>query len=605
MLKEKLQRVPRTPGVYLLKDEEGRILYVGKAKSLKDRLSSYFARDRIDDIKTRTLVSQVHDFDIMMVTHEAEALLLERTLIREHQPSFNILLRDDKEYPYIRVDFSQAWPRLEKVRRKKSDGATYVGPFSYASSLQTLLQLCYQIFPLIRCSPREFATRVRPCNYYSMKKCLAPCVLPVEQAIYKEVVDQALDVLRGREKVLLKTLNERMRQAASDLQFERAATLRDQIQALKQIAQSQSMVSDDVKNADIVAYALENDSLSLYVLHVREGRCIGQFHEVIELKVAFDDAVLAQFLCAFYESRTPPAEILLSHTFDDMALVAELLQTRCVVPKIGGKKRLLDIAHRNALYQLREVQNQQVLEEEALTRLKVLFRSSVLPRRMDAMDISHIQGSSTVASVVSFVDGRPAPHLYRLYNLTDQEKGPDDFASMREVMQRYAKRLQTTREVPQVVLVDGGLGQLSAAASVKEQFPDLDFILVSLAKDRVRYRSSDQGQHSEERLFLEGDSVPIVLAAGTVEHRIISHLRDEAHRFAITHHRRRRQGASHASSLDSIPGIGPKTRNAILKRIQSIDHLKTITLEELVAIPGVRRDQAQAIVQFFQKSSTK
>ena len=611
LLRAKLKRVPTSPGAYLMKGANGEIIYVGKAKNLKARLSSYFTRAHIEEAKTRALVAEIVDFEIMMVATEVEALLLERTLIKEHKPRYNVILRDDKEYPYVRVDFNEAWPRIRKVRRRKDDGATYLGPFSYVSQLNTILDLAYRIFPLIRCTPREFAQRSRPCNYYYMKRCLGPCVLEVDAKAYKGMLNDVLDFLRGKKREVVDDLKEKMLAAADAEDFEAAVRYREQINAIKSLSQEQNVVVKNCKNSDVIDFVVENTCLSVHILQIREGHITGQENFVLDLPTHNLGEALMQFLLQFYECRYIPGEIIIPQRIDDQEQLAALFtrsaggkQVLLTVPERGQKKKLCAMAKKNAQYYLDEASESASTSIAALQKLKALFGLRQIPVRIDCIDISNIQGTAIVGSKVTFVKGSPAKDLYRLYNVKDFGKAPDDYEAMRLVCRRYFRQLSEALKHPQLVMLDGGKGHLNAVSAVLEEFPELKLKveLLAIAKDRSTYLGDDVARQSSERVFLVGSEQAVSLPPHSAEYRLLTQLRDEAHRFAITQHRRRRKKVLYSSELDSIPGIGPITRKKILK-VTGVEELSQMSVEEISNLPGLSSRQAQQIFRYFKNRS--
>lgn len=610
-LKDKLARLPREPGCYLMKDARGTIIYAGKAKSLKNRVTSYFQSGSQHSYKTRVLVDEVYDFEVIITKTEVESLLLERTLIKHHQPKFNILLRDDKEYPYLRINFNEAWPRIEKVRRRKDDGAQYLGPFGSAGQVRILLSAVYRIFPLIRCSRHEFQAAKRPCNYYHMKMCLGPCTLPVQEDVYKEMMKNAVDFLQGKNRDVLQTLKARMALASESENFEVAALVRDQLRAFENVTEKQSVVVTDVDSADAIGTAQTETRLSYHVVQVRDGKVIGSDGWVLASPpVQSPDEQLVEFLLQYYDSRSLPQEILVPIAIEgDEDLRTALLQSHPDVNKLtlrhperGSRKELVDMAQKNATFRLDEVEKAGERKRIELEVLKEKLKLRKVPTRMECIDISNIQGTAIVASDVCFIDGKPAKEWYRHYVVTEITGGPDDFGSIREVVRRRLERGKRDADMPDLLIIDGGKGQLSAAMDAAKDFPELDFELVSLAKSRVdkggrkrNFIESGSAERSYERVFFTDRESPTPLAPGTPEYRLLTQIRDEAHRFAITHHRKRRAKISHGSALEEIPGIGPAMRAKLLQTFEGLPGLRKATLDQIKAIKGLRESAAVAL----------
>jgi excinuclease ABC subunit C len=599
---QKLRHAPTNPGVYLMKDQKGLVIYVGKAKNLRNRLRSYFDDDGVEHFKTRRLVEQICDFDVIITQTELDALLTERSLIRSHNPKFNVLLRDDKEYPYIRVDFNEPWPRIEKVRRRKDDGAYYLGPFGSASQLATGLKAIGRIFQLIRCTRHEFAHAKRVCTYYHMKMCLGPCAMPVERVAYIQMMRDALDVLQGQNRETAKRLKEKMQTAAKDQSFELAAQYRDQLFALQKLNERQSTVVQDIADADVISCIEQNDWLAFAVLTIREGKLMGSDAFMLSSTSQTQEENFRSFLMQYYESRYFPDELILDLPKDARDAISEDLQalfaTQRSTPiqlKITGGERgsrseLCKMADKNAHYQLEENLRKSNRRTAELRIIQQKLGLSKLPSRMECIDISNLQGTNIVASNVVFIDGKPAKDQYRLYNVETVTDGPDDFESMREVVRRRLERAVKGEDAPDLLIIDGGKGQLSAAQSVMDEFSQLSIELVSLAKSHTDSDDKDytrEARRSDERIFVPGRGEPIPLTIGTPEFRVLTSIRDEAHRFAIGHHRRKRAKAAVSSELEEIKGIGPKIRQKLLLHFGSLDRLRHASLAELRSIKGL------------------
>lgn len=604
-LKQKLKRIPQEPGVYLMKDKSKKIIYVGKAKNTRSRLRSYFQITQ--DPKTHALVKEIADFDIMIVASEVEALLLERTLIKHHKPRYNILLRDDKDYPYVRVDIQNPWPRIKKVRRKKDDDALYLGPFSQVGSLHTLLSMMSKIFPLIRCSEHEFANATRPCNYYHMRRCLGPCTLPVDPKVYQDMIKNAVSFLQGKNKEVLKSLKGKMQNASDAEDFETAVLYRDQMNDIQILTQDQHVIVDSLKDCDVLGLYQHESQIAFHVLMVREGRLIGQDSFVMDSLIQTQLEACEEFLIQYYEHRDIPPEIILEnfsgieqeaqkHTLEQFFLQANQAKaTKLHTPNRGSKKKLLLMAKKNAEYALREAQHMTVSKPQVnLQWIQEKLNLTRLPQRVECIDISNIQGSAIVASQVCFIDGRPAKEHYRIFNLSDFAEGPNDFLAMKETVLRRLKRAQQDRDAPDLLVIDGGKGQLSAAIEAYQQFSDLQIDVISLAKSRVSYTQDDEiSQKKEERVFFSDQEEPMILEIGSPQYRLLTSIRDEAHRFAIKQHRRRRKKILHSSWLDKVAGIGPVLKKRLFERFHDLEGLKKASVEELCQVKGMNVTKAQ------------
>ena len=602
-LKEKISHLPKSPGVYFMKDSKGNIIYVGKAKNLKNRVSSYF-QGRDTSIKTRALVDDIKDFDLIITKTEVEALLLERSMIRHHQPRYNILLRDDKEYPFVRVDMKDPWPRIEKVRKRKDDGARYIGPFGNAGLLNNMLKTVFRVFPLIRCSPYEFKNAKRPCNYYHMKMCLGPCVLEVNRDEYLAMIEQALGLLEGQNKDVKKQLKEKMAQAAEFEKYEQAARLRDQISILDNIDQHQAVVVQDFEDADAFGFHEEDGALTFNVTMVRNFVVISSDSFMVGSSIDNIEETFESFLLQYYHNRLTPETLILPIKISNSAdLMAALCQDQKTMGKIvskgkGDAKDLLQLSADNAKFFVEQKKALQLKQKAELEILQSTLGMDKLPIRMECIDISNIQGSSIVASDVCFVNGKPSKNLYRRYTIQTVVDKNDDFASIREVVRRRLERGVRDDDLPDLLIIDGGKGQLSSALEALADYPSLKLPIVALAKsrpDKIAIDETYRPSASQERIFLPGENYPINLETGSPAFRLVTSIRDEAHRFAITFHRQKRKKTSHASILDDVPGIGPILRKRILQELGDIKSIQNASLERLLEIKGLNEKTALAL----------
>ena len=600
-IREKLSALPASPGVYLMKDTRGVIIYVGKAKALRNRVSSYFQKQQFS-MKTSAMVREITDFEVILTQTEVEALLLERTLIKHHKPRFNILLRDDKEYPFLRINFNEPWPRIEKVRRRADDGAQYLGPFGSAGNLRIMLAATYRIFPLIRCTRHEFATVTRPCNYYHMKLCLGPCKLPVDREMYIATVKDAVAFLSGKNRELVRQLREKMIAASDSEDYELAASYRDQLKAFEKITEKQSVVVGEDIDADAVGFASDDQSASFHVVNIREGKVTGSDSFNMDNAANGASEAITEFLLQYYDGRTAPPEILLPEEIEDHTGLESVLGSRIGFPQRAVRRQLVDIALKNAQFNLGEAVRENGKRETELEILRDKLGLPSLPRRMECIDISNFHETAIVASNVCFIDGKPAKDQYRHYTIETVTGGPDDFGSMREAVGRRLERAKRDGDLPDLLVIDGGRGQLQAALDAAAKFPDLQVTIVSLAKSRIEKtrtigRAIDTGvpKRSFERVFLDPSQDPVPLTPGSPEFRLMTRLRDEAHRFAITHHRKRRSKALQGSTLENIPGIGTRMRQKLLAEFGGLEGLRRASLEQLQKVKGLRKDAAVAL----------
>ncbi|NRA44969.1 MAG: excinuclease ABC subunit UvrC [Oligoflexales bacterium] len=607
---EKLKHLPDESGVYLFKDLNQKIIYVGKAKSLKKRVPSYFRSEATLLPRTRALVSEIRDMSVMIVETEADALLLERTLIKHHKPPFNVLLRDDKEYPFIKIDIQNEWPRIRKVRKRKSDGALYLGPFPYVSQLNLMLDTVMNSFPLVRCSVYEFERAKRPCNYYHMKKCLGPCTLKVDSNEYKKTVLAAAEVIKGNNKDVVEDLKSRMREAAAELNFELAAQLRDQVAALSDFHSRQSVVFTKVKDADSIGFFQDGQQLSLHVLIVRDYCLVGHDHFDLSLPLQTKEEALIAFLMQYYENREVPKVIFVPFSIANKGSLILALDKKDIdirKAKETEEKELHFMACRNARFLYEEYHRKKQKNLIVLESTKKLLSLKKIPYWIECIDISHIQGTATVGSVVAFKNGSPEKSLYRMYNLHDQAEKPDDYACIHEVVKKRLERAQKEEEFPDLIIIDGGKGQLHAALDAKKEHPDIAIEFVGLAKSRAQ-KSSLEGdgslQHSSERVFKPGSKQAIALERGSSVFRFMTQLRDEAHRFAITQHRRRRSSLRQSSALEQVKGIGPALRKRLFETFADMEGIQNASLEQLVGVKGLTAKIAKDLYELLHKKES-
>lgn len=591
-IEKALAVLPAKPGVYLMRDVTGRVLYVGKAKNLNNRVHSYFRNSGRQSVKVAALTSHVEDLETIQTDSEIEALILECNLIKKYRPRYNIMLKDDKTYPYLKITLQEPFPRMYITRRVVKDGAKYYGPYPDVGALRATMKLLRSLFPVRNCRNMN---QDRPCLQYHIKRCLAPCVGKVSRADYGELVKSICLVLDGKTKELRRSLKERMQEAAAEYAFEAAARYRDQLQAVERLEESQKAVLEG-GDMDIVGYAADAFSVCLQVFFVRGGKLIGRKDFMLPAEGESETAVIAAFLKQYYNGEDVflPKEVLVSHLPEEEELntIREWLTERAghkvtlAEPRRGDRAKLMQLACENALKLIREQerkgQMQQKTEEAAAEELQRVVGAKRPLARMDCFDISHTQGSETVASMVVFRYGSPSKKDYRRFKLVSTEGKPDDFKSMQEVVYR---RYKDYEELPDLIIVDGGKGQLAAALKVIRGL-GLDIQVISLAEQR-------------EEIFLEGESQSIYLERESPALHVIQHIRDEAHRFAITYHRKRLRRRNLVSVLDTIAGIGPKRRQALWKAYASLETMKAASEEELAAVEGMNRAAARTLYEFF------
>jgi excinuclease ABC subunit C len=598
-----LAATPPKPGVYLLKDRAGKVIYVGKAKSLRARVLSYF-RGGDGRQQVPFLVRHVADVECLVTVNEKEALILENNLIKQYKPRYNIRLKDDKSYVSVKITSAEPWPRVLVTRRIVKDGSRYFGPFDSASAVRETLDVIRKVFPLRTCSDAVFKNRTRPCLEYQIRRCLGPCVLPVSRDEYEEHLRAVSLMLEGKDKQLERVLEGRMKAASEELRFEEAARLRDQITALRRTAERQQMVAHGGGDLDAFGLYREGGYIEIQVLMVRRGKLVAHQSFDFADRDLPDEEVLGSVLTQFYQGeRSVPDRILLPLPIEDAAVRAELLRERrgrqveIVVPSRGQGRRIVEMAAENARQAFSERRDENERSAEAAEELRRRLHLQSAPKRVECVDISTFQGGSTVGSVVAFDEGRPDKSRYRRYRVSAAAAG-DDFSSMREVLRRRLRAGREGGDLPDLLVIDGGRGQLGVALAVKNELEVEGLEIVGLAKMRVeRDAFATEVQRSEERVFLAGRTNPVVLPRNSNALFLLQRARDEAHRFAVTYHQRLRDKGRLRSPLDDVPGVGPTRRRALLRHFGSLTKVRAATAEELAAAPGIGRDLAERLVK--------
>jgi excinuclease ABC subunit C len=607
-----LKKFPVTPGVYLMKDAQGEVLYVGKAKHLRNRLRGYFSAAGDGRNHIRFLMNRVSEIDTIVTDTEKEALILENTLIKKYRPRYNINLRDDKTYVSLRIDLREEFPTFQVVRKVRKDGARYFGPFSSSSAVRETLKLIYRIFPLRHHPLETCRRRSRPCLYHQIGQCSAPCHGLIDAEDYRRLVEGAIALLGGKEREVVDGLRQKMNLAAETLDYEEAARLRDQIRAIEETVERQKVVAAEGGDQDVVGLHREGGEVELAVLFVREGKVIGRRSYNLEWRLA-EEELLSSFLQEFYGREVfIPERLLLPLSIDDADTLADWLgerkgrKVRILVPERGAGRQLVDLARRNALESFRERGSRREARQEVLKDIAARLHLARFPHRVECFDISNVQGSFSVGSMAVLTDGEPDKAAYRHFRVRTVE-GADDFASLFEVLKRRIRRGIEEDLLPDLILIDGGKGQLSVLTAVLKEMGLTDRIdAVGIAKSRVRSNVRGQGvERSEERFFLPGRKNPVVLRQGSPALFMLERLRDEAHRFAITHHRKLRSRLTLHSVLEDIPGVGEQRRKALLRHFGSLKKIRQASLEELEAMPGLPRTLARRIHETFQEDKAK
>jgi len=598
-LDEKIARVPDRPGVYLYRDAKQQVLYVGKAASLRSRVRSYFQESRPRDPKTDALVRQVRDLEYIVTDNELEALMLEANLVRRHRPRYNIILRDDKHYPFLKLTTNEEFPRLLVARRVQRDGARYYGPFYPATAMRETLRLTRQLFPLRTCSITIDGSLERPCIQYAIHRCNAPCTGWETREGYARTVEDVAHFLEGRDEELARRLTKEMEEAAAELKFERATVLRDQIQSLNKVRERQKIISTDDVDQDVVGVVRQGSDACVELFFVRKGRLVGQEAFFFDKVAGWSDGeILSAFVRQFYGKTVPPApEVLLSEELPEAELTTEWLSTlgerrvQLLAPQRGTKRQFVAMAEANAAIALqnrllsRDNRQQLVLEE-----LQRSLGLPGLPNRIEGYDISNIQGTEQVGSMVVWENGGMKKDDYKRFRIRTVA-GADDFASMAEVLsRRFAKALEQGSVLPDLILIDGGRGQLNAALKVLQDL-GLDYIpAVGLAKQA-------------EEVYQADSLHPLVLDQTSPALHTLQRIRDEAHRFAITYHKKLRTQRTIQSVLDAIPGVGPTIRTSLLKTLGSARRVRESSVAELAAVPKITPKLAQRIFDHFHPPS--
>lgn len=601
----RLRSVPTRPGCYLFRNAEGDVLYVGKAASLRARLRSYFTSPNQQTAKVRVMLAQAEDFDTIVTDSELEALILENNLIKEKRPKYNVRLRDDKQYPYICVTLQEPFPRVIKVRQTRKDGAAYFGPYADGQGLNEILAVLKKLFPYRSCdlsipSERDRPEPVidRPCLEYFINRCVAPCVRHASTEEYRAIIDQVVLFLQGKHDIVLRELQTQMEEVAAALNFERAARIRDQIAAVERVAERQKITSTRAADQDVVAMAQDETEACVEIFHVRDGKVVSQDHYLLEAEDSEPGETLSSFLKQYYERATHvPREILLQHEIEDASLLEEWLgqmrtgRVTLSVPRIGDKRRLIEMVADNAREALEQHKLRWMNDAQktagALKELQDALGLEVTPNRIECYDISNIQGTSAVGSMVIFERGRARNSEYRRFKIKTVE-GANDFAMMAEMLQRRFKRLESDASdasfgaLPDLIIIDGGKGQLHAAVDALRAVRREDIPVVSLAK-RL------------EEIFVPGRRTSVLLPRTSQALYLVQRIRDEAHRFAVSYHRNVRQKTAVASQIDSVPGVGPARRKALIKAFGSVRGIKAATAEEIAAVPGMNGKLAETV----------
>jgi len=599
LIAEQLKQLPNSPGVYLLKDAAGNILYVGKAANLHHRVRSYFGAGQKLSPKLQRMVARVSELDFFVTSSEQEALILELNLIKRHHPRYNVRLKDDKTFPYLKIDLGEDWPRVHITRRLEEDGGRYFGPFASAKSVRQTLKVIKGIFPFRSCSRTITGTDSRACLDYDIHHCLAPCIGVASQEEYAEVIKQVILFLEGKQELVVKELESKMNRVAEALNFEQAALLRDQIQAINRVIEGQMIAAKVRGEQDVIALAINKDQAYVQVFFIRGGKLIGRESFVLQgTRSEEPPQIMTSFIKQFYSSspHIPPL-LLLQYPVEDKAIIEGWLQGKrgakvnIQVPRRGSKRQLVDIVAENAQQGLEQLKIKQLATPtvltEALAEIKRELHLPCLPSRIEAYDISNIRGTAAVGSMVVFEDGRPKPAHYRRFRIKTVSEA-DDYAMLHEVLRRRFKRSSEASAtdswaiLPDLILIDGGKGQLNAALSAIEESGVGSVPTASLAKEN-------------EEVFIPQKTEPVILPRSSPGLQLLQRLRDEAHRFALGYYQKIRKRETFTSALDAIPGIGPKRKRALLKRFGSVQGIRQASEGELAATKGMTQSLAKRV----------
>jgi excinuclease ABC subunit C len=610
-----LASLPTKPGCYLMKDNHEKVIYVGKAINLRNRVRSYFHTNTTTHPRTHHLVQNIADIEWIVVDSELEALILEMNLIKKYRPHYNVRLKDDKRYPYIKVHWADPFPKVTITRQMVKDGSKYFGPYTSVWAVHQTMDLLRRIFPYLTCDRMITGKDERACLYYDIKLCLAPCIGAVNKAGYRQMVIDLCQFLQGRTEPIVTRFQAEMEKASEEMNYERAATIRDQLRAIENVVEKQKVISSDYIDSDVIAMARSNNNACVQVFFIRGGKLIGREYFLLEGTEETPDAhVIAEFLKQFYDQAPiVPNQVLLPGEIEEAQIIKQWLSQKnpdekveIIIPRNGQQKELVELAAENAAETLSSLQAQWQADRhkqtQALNELQKALGITQPLNRIECYDISNIQGTAAVGSMVVFEQGIPKKNLYRRFNIQSVD-GPDDFASMEEVLTRRFTRWQISQEIsdtpgkkidpsfsriPDLLIVDGGKGQLSRAVAVLKRFALTDDVhITALAKQN-------------EELFFPDRSLPIILPKQSQGLYMLQRIRDEAHRFAITSHRKLRTKKGLASRLDAIPGIGPTRRKKLIEHFGSIQKIEEASIEELTTVTGITTKLAQIIKSYLE-----
>lgn len=610
MFEEKIKMLPECPGVYIMKNKDGKIIYIGKAKILKNRVKQYFMNSSSHTPKVKSMVSNIADFEYILCDSEMEALVLECNLIKEYTPKYNILLKDGKHYPYIKLTMNEDYPRMLFVRKIEHDGAKYFGPYPTGFSVNETFDIVKEVFKIAHCKkmfPRDIG-KERPCLYYSMGKCIAPCSGKITKEEYRKIFSDIEKFLSGSDKELIERLTAEMKEAAASFEFEKAALCRDKIEALKNLSEKQKVLTTSDMDCDVLAVCVEDILASVEMFTVRGGKLIGSASFDIKGDGTLDEnEVLSDFADQYYTSDVyVPKVVYLSHDIGWEDTLSELLTKKrgnkvtVTVPKIGDRKKTVDMALKNARHNIEKMKTAEIKEKmkmNSLIELAQALKLEVIPDRIESYDISHTAGEENVAAMAVFKNGKPSKRDYRIFKINSVE-GANDIASLRETLIRRFTHEEREKdgkfdELPDLILMDGGIAQLNCANEVLSEL-GIDIPVFGMVKDDKHRTRGVVGVEGEVYLKPTGGAI-----------RLVTYIQDEVHKTAIEYHRKRREKKMLGSELEKIQGIGEMKRKALMLNLRSIDKIKNASVEELSRVKGISEKNAQAIYDYFRRDEKK
>lgn len=605
-LEKRIEILPKAPGVYLLVNKKGNIIYVGKAKNLRSRVKSYFQHFSSFPAKVHSMTSQISDLEHIVTNNEKEALILESTLIKRHRPRYNVILKDDKNYPYLKLTIQEQFPRLSLVRRVEKDMSLYFGPFASAQAVRETMRVIHQNFLLRKCQTKNFQFRQRPCINYQMGQCPAPCFKLIDAERYRAVVKEVELFLKGRSQELIKMLEERMEEASNQLDFEMAAKIRDRITSLKKTLEKQKAVLLDFTDRDVISFHRQDSYMTVVVLFIRNGKVIGSKNFTLKKIEVPDEEVISSFVNQFYhEDKFIPREILIPVALEDQNVIQDSLRDRkakrvdLITPRRGEKAKLIEMARLNAESFFKAEQTKLEDADKIADELKEKLHLKTKPLKIECYDISNLGGRLAVGSMVYFKDGELLKDNYRRFRIRTVE-GTDDCGMLYEVLKRRFRKGEEDVPFPDLIVVDGGKGQLNVALKVIQELGFKQMDVIALAKGRGgKRKKSDGSRKTPEKIFLPQRKNPLILPARSAALLLLEKIRDESHRFALTYHKKIRYKKNFHSVLEDIPGVGKKIRNSLLRHFGSVDKVREASLGELCQVPHVKQRVAEALYDFF------